>query len=280
MKFIMEIRNGVHPEDAKHYTTEKMRKEFLIQDLFNVDEIKLVYSHIDRIITGGVKPLKQELKLEVGKEIGADFFLARREMGVINIGAKGTVKIDGKEYLLDSRDGLYIGMGNEEIIFSSEDADNPAKFYLNSAPAHKSYPIKKINIRDAKPEHAGALENSNKRTIYKYLHPDVVATCQLLMGMTILEPKNVWNTMPCHTHDRRMEVYFYFDISEDDLVFHLMGEPDETRHLVVRNEEAIINPSWSIHSGVGTGNYTFIWGMVGENQTFSDMDHVPMDELK
>lgn len=280
MKFSMEIRNGVHPEDAKHYTTEKMRKEFLIQDLFNADEVKLVYSYIDRIITGGIKPVKQELKLEAGREIGVEYFLARREMGVINIGAKGTVKVDGEEYSLDPKDGLYIGMGNKEIIFSSKDSDNPAKFYLNSAPAHKTYPTKKINIKDAKPEKAGSLENSNKRTIYKYLHPDVLDTCQLLMGMTLLEPHNVWNTMPCHTHDRRMEVYFYFNIAEDNLVFHLMGEPDETRHLVVRNEEAIINPSWSIHSGVGTANYTFIWGMVGENQTFSDMDHVPMGRLK
>lgn len=278
--FIMEIRNAVHPEDARAYTTEKMRKEFLIQDLFNDDQVKLVYSHIDRIITGGIKPVKKELKLEAGKEIGADYFLARREMGVINIGGKGIVVIDGAKYNLEFRDGIYIGMGNKEIVFASEEDDNPAKFYLNSAPAHRTYPTKIINIKDAKPEEAGSLENSNKRTIYKYLHPDVLDTCQLLMGMTLLEPQNVWNTMPCHTHDRRMEVYFYFDISENNVVFHLMGEADETRHLVVRNEEAIINPSWSIHSGVGTGNYTFIWGMVGENQTFSDMDHVTMEDLK
>ncbi|HLV09454.1 MAG TPA: 5-dehydro-4-deoxy-D-glucuronate isomerase [Halanaerobiales bacterium] len=276
----MEIRNAVHPADFVNYDTELIRKEFLIQQLFNEDEIKLVYSHIDRIITGGIKPVNKELKLEAGKEIGAEYFLARREMGVINIGAEGIVIIDGEKYELASRDGLYIGMGNEEIIFSSKDTNNPAKFYLNSAPAHRAYPTKKINIKDAKPQEAGSLENSNKRTIYKYLHPDVVDTCQLLMGMTLLEPKNVWNTMPCHTHDRRMEVYFYFDIADDDLVFHLMGEPDETRHLVVRNEEAIINPSWSIHSGVGTGNYTFIWGMVGENQTFSDMDDIGMNELR
>ncbi len=280
MKFIMEIRNGVHPEDAKHYTTKKMRKEFLVQNLFKEDEIKLVYSHIDRIITGGIKPVNKELQLEAGKEIGADFFLARREMGIINIGGAGSIKIDGERYDLNSRDGIYIGMGSQEIIFSSEDSANPAKFYLNSAPAHKKYPIKKVNIKDAKPQKAGAEENSNKRTIYKYLHPDVLDTCQLLMGMTLLEPQNVWNTMPCHTHDRRMEVYFYFDIEEDNVVWHLMGEPNQTRHLVVRNEEAVINPSYSIHSGVGTGNYTFIWGMVGENQTFSDMDHVAMDDLK
>ncbi len=276
----MQVRNSVHPEDFVAYDTERVRKEFLIQDLFNTDEIKLVYSHIDRIITGGIKPVNKELKLEAGKEIGAEYFLSRREMGIINIGARGSVTIDGKEYELDARDGLYVGMGNKEIIFSSADADNPAKFYLNSAPAHRSYPVVKISIEDAKPQHAGSLENSNKRTIYKYVHPDVAKSCQLLMGMTLLEPNNVWNTMPCHTHDRRMEVYFYFDIADKDVVFHLFGEPDETRHLVVRNEEAIINPSWSIHSGVGTGNYTFIWGMVGENQTFSDMDDVPMNKLK
>lgn len=280
MKFIMEIRNGVHPEDTKHYTTEKLRKEFLVQGLFQKDEVKLVYSHIDRIITGGIKPVSKELKLEAGKEIGAEYFLARREMGVINIGGAGTIEVDGEKYDLNSRDGIYVGMGNEEIVFSSADSKKPAKFYLNSAPAHKKYPNKKINIKDAKPQEAGAEENSNKRTIYKYLHPDVLDTCQLLMGMTLLEPQNVWNTMPCHTHDRRMEVYFYFDIEDDNVVWHLTGEPDETRHLVVRNEEAVISPSYSIHSGVGTGNYTFIWGMVGENQTFSDMDHIPMSDLK
>src|SRR6056297_533895 len=280
MKFIMEIRNGVHPEDAKHYTTEKMRKEFLVQGLFQKDEMKLVYSHIDRIITGGVKPVTKKLQLEAGKEIGAEYFLARREMGVINIGGAGTIEVDGEKYDLNSRDGIYVGMGNKEIVFSSADSKKPAKFYLNSAPAHKKYPNKKINIKDAKPQEAGAEKNSNKRTIYKYLHPDVIDTCQLLMGMTLLEPQNVWNTMPCHTHERRMEVYFYFDIEGDNVVWHLMGEPDETRHLVVRNEEAVISPSYSIHSGVGTGNYTFIWGMVGENQTFSDMDHVAMADLK
>ena len=276
----MEIRNAVHPEDAKHYTTEKMRDEFLVQDLFVKDQINLVYSHIDRIITGGIKPETKELKLKAGKEIGAEYFLARREMGVINIGGAGSIKIDGEKNNLNNRDGIYIGMGNEELIFSSEDPEKPAKFYINSAPAHKKFPVKKINIKNAKPEKAGSEENSNKRTIYKYLHPDVVDTCQLLMGMTLLEPQNIWNTMPCHTHDRRMEVYFYFDIEDDNVVWHLMGEPNETRHLVVRNEEAVINPSYSIHSGAGTGNYTFIWGMVGENQTFSDMDHVPMEELK
>jgi 4-deoxy-L-threo-5-hexosulose-uronate ketol-isomerase len=276
----MEIRNSVHPEDAKLYTTERIRKEFLIKGLFTPGNIEMTYSFIDRIIVGGACPADSPLELKAGKEIGAEYFLERREMGLINIGQKGSVTIDEKKYELEPRDGLYIGMGARKIIFESEDPLNPAKFYFNSAPAHKSYPSVKIKIEEAKPQHLGSLEQSNERTIYKYVHPDVCQSCQLLMGMTILEPNNVWNTMPCHTHDRRMEVYFYFNIADDNVVFHLMGEPDETRHVVVRNEEAVINPSWSIHSGVGTANYTFIWGMVGENQTFSDMDNVEMKDLK
>ena len=276
----MQIRDGVNAKDFKHYTTERIRNDFLIIDLFLKGKLSMTYSNIDRIIAGSACPLKNPLRLEVGKEIGAEYFLERRELGIINIGGKGTVKIDDKEYQLESRDGLYIGMGTKEVSFASGNTDKYAKFYLVSAPAHKAYPNVKININDAKPQHTGSLDNSNKRTIYKYVHPDVAKSCQLLMGMTLLEPRNVWNTMPCHTHARRMEVYLYFDMSEDDIVFHLMGEPEETRHIVVRNEQAVISPSWSIHSGVGTGNYTFIWGMVGENQTFSDMDDVPMKDLK
>ncbi|MTI59012.1 MAG: 5-dehydro-4-deoxy-D-glucuronate isomerase [Firmicutes bacterium] len=276
----MEIRNSSHPKDAKHYTTEDLRKNFLVQDLFVNGKIKLTHSHIDRIIIGGAKPIGDSIELLVGKELGTEYFLERREMGIINIGGQGTVLLDGKEYRLNSRDGLYIGKGIQKVLFASDVPDNPAKFYFNSAPAHKKYPIVKINIEQAKPEHLGADKNSNKRTIYKYIHPDVAKSCQLSMGMTILEPNNVWNTMPAHTHARRMEVYFYFDLDDDNVVFHYMGEPDESRHIIVRNEEAVISPSWSIHSGAGTSNYTFIWGMAGENQTFSDMDHIPMNELK
>ncbi|MBZ4647346.1 MAG: 4-deoxy-L-threo-5-hexosulose-uronate ketol-isomerase [Petroclostridium sp.] len=275
----MEIRYAANPTDAKNYTTERLRQDFLIQGLFIPGEIKMVYSHVDRIIVGGVCPT-QPIKLEAGKEIGADYFLERREIGIINIGAKGIVTVDGTEYTLEARDGLYIGMGAKDVVFSSADSSNPAKFYFNSAPAHTSYPTVKIEISNANPIHLGSLEESNKRTIYQYVHPKVLKSCQLLMGMTVLEPNNVWNTMPCHTHDRRMEVYLYFDMPEEAVVFHLMGEPNETRHIVMRNEEAVISPSWSIHSGVGTRNYTFIWGMVGENQTFTDMDAVPMNELK
>jgi 4-deoxy-L-threo-5-hexosulose-uronate ketol-isomerase len=278
-RITMEIRHNIHMDHAKRMTTEELRKHLLIQNLFLDDEIKMYYIHIDRIIVAGVKPIKKELKLEMGNEIGADFFLARRELGIINIGEKGMVKVDGKEYILESRDGLYIGMGVKDVAFSSADSKKPAKFYLNSAPAHMTYPTVKINIKDAEPQKLGDLESSNKRTIYKYIVPGVVQSCQLTMGLTILDPQNMWNTMPCHTHDRRMEVYLYFDMPKDSVVFHLIGEPTETRHIVMRNEEAVIMPSWSIHSGVGTKNYTFIWGMVGENQTFSDMDFVPMDKI-
>jgi len=276
----MENRYASHVEDVKHYTTERLRSEFLIEDLFVTENIKMVYSHFDRIIIGGAYPQNGKLTLEAGKEIGADYFLERREIGIINIGGKGAVVIDGEKYSLEPKDGLYVGMGAKEIIFTSEDASAPAKYYFNSAPAHKTYPTVKVVASEAKPQHLGSVENSNKRTINKYIHPDVCKSCQLLMGMTILEPQNIWNTMPCHMHERRMEVYFYFNIPDDNVVFHYMGEPKETRHIVVRNEQAVISPSWSIHSGAGTSNYTFIWGMVGENQTFSDMDQVAMADLK
>jgi len=276
----MEIRYSTHPRDAKHYTTEELRKEFLIPQVFVPGEIKLVYSHVDRMIAGGATPLDKPLRLEAGKEIGAEYFLARREMGVINIGGKGKVVLDGEEYVLDAREGLYVGMGIKEVIFESENPEKPAKFYINSAPAHTSYPTVKIDINKANPRHLGSLAQSNERTIYQYVHPAVCKSCQLVMGLTVLEPNNVWNTMPCHTHERRMEVYMYFDLKENDRVIHFMGEPSETRHIVVKNEQAVISPSWSIHSGVGTSNYTFIWGMAGENQTFDDMDTVSMEDFR
>ena len=274
----METRFASNPKDVKNYDTERLRKEFLIQSLFEPGTVKMVYSHVDRIITGAACPVKP-LKLEAGEELRAEYFLERREIGIINIGAGGKIIVDGKEYIMGTKDGLYIGMGSKEIFFSSDDPSNPAKFYFNCAPAHKTYPTEKIEISKAEPERLGALETSNKRTIYKYIHPKGVQSCQLVMGMTILEPGCVWNTMPCHTHDRRMEVYLYFDIPETAVVFHYMGEPNETRHIVVRNQEAVISPSWSIHSGCATQNYTFIWGMVGENQVFADMDPVDMKTL-
>lgn len=275
----MDVRYSIGPIEGKNLDTVGLRENFLIEDLFKKDIINLIYSHVDRIIIGGACPV-QPLELEGGKNLGTNYFLERRELGIINIGGKGYVTVDGQKIELNPRDGLYIGKGVKEVIFQSENPEKPSKFYFNSAPAHKEYPIKKININEARPQHLGSLEQSNKRTIYQYVHPAVCQSCQLLMGMTVLDPNNVWNTMPCHTHERRMEVYLYFDMPEDGLVFHLMGEPQETRHIVMKNEEAVISPSWSIHSGVGTSNYTFIWGMVGENQEFTDMDHIKNHDLK
>ncbi len=276
----MEVRYPAHPAEFKTCDTVRLRQDYLIEQLFEVGKMKLVYSHVDRIIIGGVCPADAPLALEVGKELGAEYFMERRELGLINIGGAGSVTIDGTTYDLGSRDGLYIGMGAKEVTFASADSANPAKFYCNSAPAHRNYPTKKISIEDAQQVKLGSQAESNKRTIYQYVHPAVLESCQLVMGFTILEPANVWNTMPCHTHDRRMEVYMYFDLPEDAVVFHFVGEPTETRHIVVRNEQAVIMPSYSIHSGVGTTNYTFVWGMVGENQTFDDMDHIQPGDLR
>lgn len=276
----MEVRYDTHPNDAMYYTTEELREHYLIENLFETGKINTVYSHVDRIIVGGATPGKDALKLEAGDELRAAYFLERREMGIINIGAPGKVTLDGVEYKLGNKDGLYVGMGTKDVVFESEDAANPAKFYFNSAPAHKTYPTVFIDMEKANKRPIGAMEDSNKRTIYQYIHPAVLQTCQLSMGLTKLEEGSMWNTMPCHTHERRMEVYLYFDLPEDAAVFHLMGQPQETRHIVMHNEQAVISPSWSIHSGVGTHCYTFIWGMVGENQDFDDMDHCKTNELK
>ena len=275
----MEIRNASNPRDMKHYTTERLREEFHISKLFTKDNIRMVYSHIDRIITAGAMPLYQELRLEAGKELAADYFLERREMGCINIGGKGIITVDGVEYEMNPRDGIYIGRGNREITFKCVDENDPPKFYISSCPAHKEYPTVKIDITKAKKVPCGSPEECNHRVINQYIHPEVMQSCQLAMGLTNLATGSNWNTMPCHTHDRRMEVYLYLDMQEDDIVFHMMGEPNETRHIVMRNEEAVISPSWSIHAGVGTRAYSFIWAMCGENQEFTDMDHVGMKEL-
>jgi 4-deoxy-L-threo-5-hexosulose-uronate ketol-isomerase len=276
----MEIRHAVHPEQAKTLDTEQLRQSFLVQELFTPGKIKLVYSYYDRLIVGGIQPAGA-LKLEVDeKVIGSKYLLERREMGLINVGGEGTVKVDGTEYTLGNKDALYIGAGAQQLVYTTTNKNQPAKYYLLCAPAHQSHPTTKISIAESEPLRLGSDEQSNRRTIYKYIHPDGVASCQLVMGLTILEPRNVWNTMPTHTHERRIEAYFYFDFPEDDIVVHFMGPSSETRHLILRSEEAVLSPSWSIHSGVGTRNYTFIWGMAGENQTFSDMDDVPMDSLR
>ena len=275
----MEVRQAANAKDVKHYTTERLREEFHIANLFTKDNIRMVYSHIDRIITAGLMPVRQTLKLEAGKELAAAYFLERREMGCINVGGKGIITVDGVEYEMNPRDGIYIGMGNKDITFKSCDETNPAKFYVSSCPAHTTYPIVKIDIEKAAKRPLGSVEDCNKRVINQYIHPAVLKTCQLSMGLTQLDPGSNWNTMPSHTHDRRMEVYFYFDMGENDVVFHMMGEPTETRHIVMHNEEAVISPSWSIHSGVGTKNYSFIWAMCGENQDFDDMDHIQTKDL-
>lgn len=287
----MEVRTAASPKDVRYYDTQRLQEEFLIQGLFCKDEIKLVYSHIDRIITGAATPAEKKLELTAGKELRAAYFLERRELGIINIGGAGTVTVDGKAYHVEHKDGMYVGRGSKEITFASDDAENPAKFYLNSTPAHTAYPTVLIK-REGKPEEGvviikeenkvacGCLEEANDRVINKYILPGQVESCQLVMGMTALKPGSVWNTMPCHTHDRRMEVYLYFDMPEDAFVMHYMGEPTETRHIVMRNEEAVISPSWSIHSGCGSRAYTFIWGMCGENQEFTDMDGVDNKDLR
>ncbi len=285
----MELRTASSPRDVKNYTTERLREEFLIQGLFVPGEIKLVYSHIDRIITGAAVPTKA-LKLTAGDELRAEYFQQRREMGVINIGGGGRIVIDGKEYAVGYKDAMYVGMGAQDIVFDSVDAKDSARFYINSTPAHKAYPTVLIKpegtpengvviVKDENKVELGSLEEANHRVICKYILPGQVESCQLVMGMTKLAPGSVWNTMPCHTHDRRMEVYLYFEMPEDAIVMHYMGEPQETRHIVMRNEEAVISPSWSIHAGCGSRAYTFIWGMAGENQEFTDMDDVAMKDL-
>ena len=276
----MEVRDAANAKDVKYYTTDRLREEFHIANLFTKDNIRMVYSHIDRIIVIGMMPVFAELKLEAGKELAADYFLERRELGCINIGGKGIITIDGVQYEMNPRDGIYVGMGNKVLTFKSVDPENPAKFYMTSCPAHTQYPIVKIDITKARKVPCGSVEDCNKRVINQYIHPEVMKSCQLAMGLTQLEVGSNWNTMPCHTHDRRMEVYLYLDMDRNDAVFHMMGEPKETRHIIMHNEEAVISPSWSIHSGVGTRNYSFIWAMCGENQEFTDMDHIETKELR
>ena len=278
----MQIRQPIHSEHARTLDTEGLRRHFLVEDLFQPDTATLTYSQIDRIIVGGIMPVGETVSLapELGRHTGTDFFLQRRELGLINIGGAARVTVDEQVFEVGPREALYVGQGARSLAFESVDAEKPAKLYFNCAPAHTAYPHRKVTLAEASPETLGSAETSNCRTIYKFLVPDVLPTCQLLMGMTQLENGSLWNTMPCHTHDRRMEVYFYFVMNDNGVVFHMMGEPTQTRHLVVRNEQAVINPSWSIHTGVGSQAYTFIWGMVGENQVFKDMDHIPMSALR
>jgi 4-deoxy-L-threo-5-hexosulose-uronate ketol-isomerase len=278
---MMDVRSTTDPKGFRTMTTDELRKAYLIDNLFVLDTVPMVYSDIDRSITGSAVPVKRELKLlGTKKEMSADHFAERREIGVINIGGDGSVLVDGKEYAMALKDAIYIGRGTKEIIFTSKQTSTPAKFYFVSYPAHKEYPTAHIHLADSEHVILGSPRDANKRILNRMIHINGIKSCQLVMGLTELEEGSVWNTMPAHTHLRRSEVYMYFNVAPDALVVHLMGQPDETRHLVMRNEQAVLNPSWSIHSGVGTRNYSFIWAMGGENQVFDDMDNVTMDELQ
>ena len=280
----MDKRYSVNPVHFKRMTTAEMRSEFLIEELFAADRVIYVYSHVDRMVTLGAMPVNGEVALEQDMNVWADFgvehFLDRRELGIFNVGGAGSVTVDGVTYNMGYKDCLYIAMGSQGVRFASDDAAKPAKFYMVSAPAHCRYETKLITIAEAAKRPMGSVEECNKRVINQFIHPSVIKTCQLSMGMTALEPGSVWNTMPAHTHERRMEVYFYFEVPENQAVFHMMGEKDETRHIVMHNDQAVISPSWSIHSGAGTCAYTFIWAMGGENQAFDDMDNIAISELR
>lgn len=273
-------RYASSPEAVKKYDTQQLREEFLIDDLMQEDEVVLVYSHYDRYIAGSAVPVKGDLALETIDPLKAPYFLERRELGIINVGGSGSVVVEGTAYELGFKDALYIGAGNKEVIFKSDDKNNPAKFYLNSAPAHTTYPTKKVSLAEANKLQLGTMETANHRTVNQMIIGSVVTTCQLQMGMTELKPGSVWNTMPAHVHDRRMEVYFYLDIPQDQAVCHFMGQPQETRHIWMNNHQAVISPPWSIHSGSGTSNYTFIWGMAGENLDYGDMDVCKITDLR
>jgi 4-deoxy-L-threo-5-hexosulose-uronate ketol-isomerase len=276
----MDIRQPANPRDFEAYTTQRIREEFLVSGLFVPGSINLTYSFIDRMIVGGICPDKP-LTLEGSKEMGTDYFLQRRELGVINVGPAGSIQVDGETYPLDKTDGLYVGQGVENVVFTSQDPDAPARFYLLSGPAHCAHSTRKITLEEAEKAHIGTPEQCNVRVLNKYIHPNGVPSANLVMGLTVVEPGNVWNSLPpCHTHARRMEVYFYFDLAPEAVLFHMMGEPQRTRHIVIHNEEAVISPSWSIHAGAGTSDYSFIWGMVGDNQTFDDMDIIGVDQLR
>ena len=280
----MDIRYSTSPRDVKRYTTQELRDEFLIQDLYQPDMVQAVYSHVDRMVVLGIMPVSESVSIDKGIDVwhsfGTRYFLEHREAGVFNLGGPGSITADGGKYDLGFEDCLYITMGTKDVAFSSADPANPARFYLVSAPAHRACKTTFLSMADANKRPCGAAETANARVINQFIHPDVLETCQLSMGLTQLEPGSVWNTMPAHTHERRMEVYTYFNIPEDNVVFHMMGQGDETRHIVMHNFDAVISPSWSIHSGCGTANYTFIWAMGGENQAFDDMDTIPTTELK
>lgn len=280
MKTNYEVRYAAHPEDARHYDTARLRRDFLIEQLFLKDEVQMVYSMYDRMIVGGAMPLSEQLPLEAIDPLKARFFTERREVGIYNVGGPGSVKVGDEVFDLDYKEALYIGRGDREVVFMSKDKNRPALFYFNSTTAHCAYPTRKVTKQDAVVAHMGSLEMSNERNINKMLVNQVLPTCQLQMGMTELAPGSVWNTMPAHTHSRRMEAYFYFELPDDQAVCHFMGEPQETRHLWMANHQAVLSPEWSIHSAAATHNYTFIWGMGGENLDYSDQDFTQIADLR
>lgn len=280
----MDIRYSCNQRDVKRYTTDELRGEFLIDNLYMPDQVIAVYSHVDRMVTLGCMPVAESVPIDKGIDVwenfGTKFFLERRELGIFNIGGKGSIKVDGTDYPLGYQDCLYVSMGTKEVVFSSDDKNAPAKFYMVCAPAHKPCQTTFIGIDKAAKRPLGEVKTANKRVINQFIHPDVLETCQLCMGLTVLDEGSVWNTMPCHTHERRMEVYMYFEVPENNVVFHMMGTGSETRHIVMQNEQAVISPSWSIHSGCGTSNYAFIWAMGGENKEFDDMDNIAVSALR
>ncbi|HOZ85965.1 MAG TPA: 5-dehydro-4-deoxy-D-glucuronate isomerase [Niabella sp.] len=275
----MEIRFANSPAETKQMNTEQLRKNYLVENLMEADKLTLVYSHYDRVIIGGVKPVGNTIELKNEEELKAEFFLQRRELGIINVGGAGVVTVDSERYALEKLECLYVGRGAKSVSFASNNENEPALFYMLSAPAHKEFPTTKYTKEQAAPVNLGDVSTSNKRTIYKYIHDDGIQSCQLVMGLTVLEQGCVWNSVPPHTHTRRMEVYYYFDLPKDQRLFHMMGEPLETRHLIMANNDAVISPPWSVHFGSGTSNYGFIWGMAGENKQFTDMDPAPISTL-
>ena len=280
MSTTFETRYASSPKAVKQYDTQQLRDEFLINDLMQDGNVKWVYTHYDRYMAGGAVPTTSDLVLETIDPLKADYFLERRELGIINVGGNGSIVVDGETFKIGHKDALYIGMGVKEVTFKSDDASNPAKFYMNSAPAHKALPTKKTSLAEANKIELGSLETANHRTVSQMIIGGIITTCQLQMGMTELKTGSVWNTMPAHVHDRRMEIYFYLDVPEEQAVCHFMGQPQETRHIWMHNHQAVISPPWSIHSGSGTSNYTFIWGMAGENLDYNDMDVAKITDLR
>jgi 4-deoxy-L-threo-5-hexosulose-uronate ketol-isomerase len=276
----MEVRFENSKKEVSRMTTDELRESFLVEQLMQADKITLVYSHYDRVIVGGVKPVNSAVALETNEELKAEYFLERRELGIINVGGSGVVVADGVTYDVDKMSCLYLGKGTKDVSFKSTDAANPAVYYLLSSPAHANYPNRLMTKEEAAPVQLGDITTSNKRTIYKYIHLEGIRSCQLVMGLTVLETGSVWNSVPPHTHTRRTEIYFYFDLPENQRLFHFMGEPQATKSLVMQNHDAVISPPWSVHFGCGTSNYAFIWGMAGENQVYSDMDPLAVTDVK